>query len=83
MLELNIKQMAGFASTEITLDMMIEARVLKRRHSGVRILGGGECPKGVTIQAHYVTPSALEKITAAGGKVQLISLDTSKEPSDN
>ena len=82
-LELNLNQLAGFASTDITLDMMIESRVLKRRHSGVRILGGGECPKGVTVQAHYVTPSALEKITAAGGKVELISFVASEEVSAN
>ncbi|MCX5921205.1 MAG: 50S ribosomal protein L15 [Candidatus Melainabacteria bacterium] len=40
---------------------------------GVRLLGNGEIAKGVTVQAHYATPSATEKLTAAGGKLDLVT----------
>ena len=38
----------------------------------MRILGGGEIKKAITVKANYVTPSAKEKIEAAGGKVELV-----------
>src|SRR6266508_5004401 len=45
----------------------------KTRQQPVKILGGGDAPKGVTIHAHAFTRSALEKLAAAGSTAQLIS----------
>jgi large subunit ribosomal protein L15 len=39
---------------------------------GVRILGGGDLTKKLTIKAHHVTKSATEKITAKGGAIEII-----------
>jgi large subunit ribosomal protein L15 len=38
----------------------------------VRVLGSGEIKRAVTVQAHYFSKSAREKIEAAGGKTVLI-----------
>ena len=45
----------------------------KTRLLPVKILGGGDAPKGVTIHAHAFTRSALEKLQAAGSTAQRIS----------
>jgi large subunit ribosomal protein L15 len=45
----------------------------KTRQQPVKILGGGEAPKGVTIHAHAFTRSALAKLAAAGSTAQRIS----------
>jgi large subunit ribosomal protein L15 len=39
---------------------------------GVRILGEGELTKKLEIKAHHFSKSALEKITARGGKAEVI-----------
>ena len=51
---------------------LIEAGVLKNIYDGVRILGNGELTKKLTVVANGFTKSAESKITAAGGKVEVI-----------
>ena len=51
---------------------LVEAGILKNVHDGVRILGDGELTKSLTVVAHGFTKTAQEKITAAGGKVEVI-----------
>ncbi len=56
----------------VTPDNLKEAGLIKNMKSGVKILGTGEISKGLTIQAHKFSKTAVEKITAAGGKVEVI-----------
>lgn len=51
---------------------LVEAGILKNVYDGVRILGNGEITKKVTVIANHFTKSAEAKITAAGGKVEVI-----------
>ena len=51
---------------------LIEAGILKNVRDGIRILGNGEITKKLTVIANGFTKSAEEKITAAGGKVEVI-----------
>ena len=48
-------------------------RTSKTKLQPVKILGGGDAPKGVTIHAHAFTRSALDKLQAAGSTAQRIS----------
>jgi large subunit ribosomal protein L15 len=48
-------------------------RDAKTRPQPVKILGGGDAPRGVTIHAHAFTQSAFEKLESAGSVAQLIS----------
>jgi len=48
-------------------------RTSKTKPLPLKILGGGEAPKGVTIHAHAFTRSAREKLAAAGSTAQRIS----------
>ena len=52
--------------------MLIECGLIKNIRDGLRILGGGELTKKLTVQANGFTKTAEEKITAAGGKVEVI-----------
>jgi large subunit ribosomal protein L15 len=64
------------AGTLVTPDVLRHDGLLRRsktRVLPVKILGGGDAPKGVTIHAHAFTRSALEKLQAAGSTAQRIS----------
>ncbi len=52
--------------------LLIECGLVKNLRDGVRILGSGELTKSLTVHAMGFTKSAEEKITAAGGKVEVI-----------
>jgi large subunit ribosomal protein L15 len=64
------------AGTLITPEVLVHDGLLrgsKTKALPVKILGGGDAPKGVTIHAHAFTRSALEKLAAAGSTAQRIS----------
>ena len=52
--------------------MLIECGLVKNVRDGIRILGGGELTKKLTVQANGFSKTAAEKITAAGGKIEVI-----------
>ena len=52
--------------------VLVEEGILKNVCDGIRILGNGELTKKLTVRANGFTKTAEEKITAAGGKVEVI-----------
>jgi large subunit ribosomal protein L15 len=52
---------------EVTLEVLVEAGVIKNTKTDVKILGNGELKKKLTVSAHGFSKSAREKIEAAGG----------------
>lgn len=56
----------------VTPEALKEAGVIKKIADGVKILGNGELERSVTVKAHAFSKSAAEKITAAGGTVEVI-----------
>jgi large subunit ribosomal protein L15 len=74
---LNLGRLSDVAAgTLVTPDVLRHDGLLRRsktRVLPVKILGGGDAPKGVTIHAHAFTRSALEKLQAAGSTAQRIS----------
>lgn len=71
--EVNVEQLNRFENGS-TVDpvALIEAGVLKNVRDGVRILGNGELTQSLTVIANGFSKSAAEKITAAGGKVEVV-----------
>lgn len=72
--EVNVEQLNRFEDGA-TVDpvALIEAGILKNVREGIRILGNGTLEtKNLTVIANGFTKSAEEKITAAGGKVEVI-----------
>ena len=56
--------------TVITPEALIEAGLIKKMLDGVKVLGGGELTKKLTVSVDKVTESAKQKIEAIGGKVE-------------
>ncbi|MFQ5893555.1 MAG: 50S ribosomal protein L15 [Nitrospinota bacterium] len=54
---------------EVTPERLLEVRLIRKVHDGVKILGNGELTKRLTVRAHSFTKAAADKITAAGGEV--------------
>ena len=57
--------------TTITNEALIEAGLIKKVLDGVKVLGGGELTKKLTVSVDKVTESAKQKIEAIGGKVEV------------
>ncbi len=75
-LELNVgdlEQILLPEETELTYELLCSGGLLKLNHDGIRILGNGELKRKVTVEAHYVTPSAKQKIEAAGGTIRIVA----------
>lgn len=60
---------------EITPELLIQRGLIRARHHGVKVLGTGTLTKAFTVRAHKFSQSAVAKIEAAGGKVQVIERD--------
>jgi large subunit ribosomal protein L15 len=72
--EVNLFHLTRFpADSEITREVLVEARLISKARNPVVILGKGEVSVPLNVRVHRVTKSAREKIEAAGGTVELIS----------
>ncbi|MGE3726609.1 MAG: 50S ribosomal protein L15 [Candidatus Sericytochromatia bacterium] len=60
------------AGSTVDFAALAAKSVIDHRADGVRVLGHGELTVALNITASYVTPSAKEKIEAAGGSIQLV-----------
>ena len=55
----------------VTNEALIEKGLVKKVLDGVKVLGGGDLQKKLTVSVDKVTASAKEKIEAIGGKVEV------------
>ena len=55
----------------VTNEALVEKGLIKKVLDGVKVLGGGELTKKLTVSVDKVTDSAKEKIEAIGGKVEV------------
>ncbi|QDT64592.1 50S ribosomal protein L15 [Calycomorphotria hydatis] len=60
--------------TEVTPDVLVKHGMTNGKFDIVKILGDGELTKKLTVSAHRFSKTAEEKITKAGGTVQVIEL---------
>lgn len=69
----NVNDLNRFDSdSEVSVNDLKEAGLIKKVKSGVKILGDGELEKSLTVKAHKFSKSAIEKIEAAGGKAEVV-----------
>ena len=69
----NLGQLEIFASgSEVTPELLLERRLVRRKGERVKILGDGSLSKPLTVRAHSFSLKAKEKIEALGGKADLI-----------
>jgi len=56
-------------STEVTMQTLLDTKLISKKTVPVKILGSGKLEKKLTIKVHEVSSVARKKILAAGGKV--------------
>lgn len=70
---INVKDLNVFEDgTEVTPELLIANGLIKSVKDGVKILGDGDLDKKLTVKAHKISKQAEEKVTAKGGKVEVI-----------
>src|SRR5246127_3213169 len=67
----SLERLGELGETTINPDVLRKAGVIKTKHP-VKILGDGELKSAITVSAHKLSKSAQEKITKAGGKVEVL-----------
>jgi len=59
-------------NTEVTPELLLEDKVIRKELDGVKILGRGKLEVKLTVKAHKFSASAKEAIEAAGGTIEVI-----------
>jgi large subunit ribosomal protein L15 len=60
------------AGEEITIETLKEKKLVRTVRKPVKLLGAGEIKTGLTLRVHAASQSAIDKVTAAGGKVEIV-----------
>ncbi len=68
----NVETLNAFAASETVSPEALVARGLVRGRVGIKILGNGNLKVALTVRAHAFSKSAQEKITNAGGKIEIL-----------
>ncbi len=68
----NLSRLEALEGDAFTPNILIERGVVKKLGAGLKILGGGELSRALSVSAHGFTKSAKEKIEAAGGKAEVL-----------
>ncbi|MEE8573940.1 MAG: 50S ribosomal protein L15 [Thermodesulfobacteriota bacterium] len=79
---LNVSDLKRAFSAGDVVDVaaLVEKGVIKNGRTPVKVLGSGEIDIALTVKANFYSKSAIEKITAAGGKAEVASKPTSEKP---
>lgn len=71
----NLGQLEVFESgSSVDIDSMLSAGLISGIKDGVKVLADGDVTKPLTVKAHKFSAKAKERIEAAGGTVEEISL---------
>lgn len=73
----NLEKLAALGETTINPDVLRKAGVISTKRP-VKVLGDGELKSAITVHAHKFSKSAEEKITKAGGKIEVIAENKTK-----
>jgi large subunit ribosomal protein L15 len=57
---------------EVTPESLVEKGVIKNTRTDVKLLGGGDLKKKLTVRVHAISATAREKVEKAGGTVSLL-----------
>jgi large subunit ribosomal protein L15 len=70
----NVRDLSGFAAgAQVDLAALAARGLVKRTARRVKLLGDGEAPNGLVLRVHKATESAVAKIQAAGGSVEIVA----------
>ncbi len=62
------------AGSNVTVEKLIEAGVVRKKNARIKILGDGDLTKKLHVSAHAFSKTAKVKIEAAGGTVTVVEM---------
>ncbi len=68
----NLSDFERLEETVITPELLIEKKLIKKLHNGVKVLALGDLNRAVEVKAHKFSKAAIEKIEKAGGKAEVL-----------
>ena len=68
----NLSDLAKLEVDAVSVDLLREKGIVGQREL-VKVLGGGELGRALSVTAHAFSKSAREKIEKAGGKAEVLS----------
>ena len=71
---INVSDLNGLKDNAVvTAELLKEEGIIKKvAPYGIKVLGNGKLEKALTVKANKFTDSAVEKITKAGGKIEVL-----------
>ncbi len=70
---INLDKINGLKDLDvITPEVLLKEKVIKDLKDGLKVLGGGKIERSVTVRATAFSASAEQKISAAGGKTEVV-----------
>jgi large subunit ribosomal protein L15 len=73
----NVGDLAALGQKTINQEVLIKAGLCSKNDL-IKVLGDGELKSALTVQAHKFSKSAEEKITKAGGKIEVLGGEVKK-----
>jgi len=70
----NLSRLAELGVTELTPEVLHSLGVISKQNGLIKVLGVGELTAAITVYAHKFSETAQQKITAAGGKAEIIAV---------
>lgn len=70
----NVGRLEKFSGDEVSPQILLQGGVISSLRDGLKILGDGELKRALKVSAHRVSKSARDKIEAAGGKIELLTV---------
>ena len=68
---INITDLAVFDKDSIVDEVaLVEKGLVGKVYDGIKLLGNGEIDKSVTLKVHKWSKAAMDKVVAAGGKIE-------------
>ncbi|HHY39815.1 MAG TPA: 50S ribosomal protein L15 [Syntrophaceticus sp.] len=69
----NVKDLSRFnEGAVVTPELLYDQGLVKKQGIKIKLLGKGDLDRPLTVKVHKVSKAAAEKVTAAGGKIEVI-----------
>lgn len=69
----NLRDLSKFEIGSVVDEtVLVEAGLIKGKYFGIKLLASGEIKQPLTIKIHKASNSAIQKVEAAGGKVEVL-----------
>ena len=68
----NVGDLERISRKVISIEVLLKARLIRKKDCLVKILGNGEVKKPLEVQAHAFSKRAVQKLESAGGKAIIL-----------